>query len=101
CISYLTIEHRSAISEELRPMMGDWLYGCDICQDVCPYNRKAPPTREPAYEAGRNPLAPLADLDALEAMTPEQYREALAGSAMKRASLGMLRRNAAVVRENL
>ncbi|MGB4256875.1 MAG: tRNA epoxyqueuosine(34) reductase QueG, partial [Phycisphaerae bacterium] len=100
CISYLTIEHRSEIAQELRPLMGNWLYGCDICQDVCPYNRKAPPTREPAYEAGTNPLAPAADLDMVAGMTAEEYQQALAGSAMKRASLEMLRRNAGIVRAN-
>jgi epoxyqueuosine reductase len=98
CISYLTIEHRSEIPGELRPLMGDWLYGCDVCQDVCPYNRRAPATREPAYEAGGNPLAPVAHVDAVANMTAEEYQQALAGSAMKRASLEMLKRNAGIVR---
>ncbi len=101
CISYLTIEHRSEIAEELRPLMGEWFYGCDICQDVCPHNRRGPGTREAAYEAGSNPLVPFADVDAVADMTAEQYQRELAGSAMKRASLEMLRRNAEIVRNNM
>ena len=90
CISYLTIEHRSEIPVELRGLMGDWRHGCDICQEVCPYNRKAPATRElptrripTRWFRGRN-------WKAVAGMTREQYRQALAGSAMKRASLEML-----------
>ena len=47
CISYLTIEHRGDISKPFQKMMGDWVFGCDVCQEVCPYNRSAPTTREP------------------------------------------------------
>ena len=101
CISYLTIEHRSEIAEDLRPLMGEWFYGCDICQDVCPHNRRGPGTREAAYEAGSNPLVPFADVDAVADMTAEQYQRELAGSAMKRASLEMLWRNAEIVRNNM
>src|SRR5207249_5294425 len=56
CISYLTIEHRGSIAAELRPGIGDWLFGCDVCQEVCPWNRKAPSAREPAL----SPDEPLA-----------------------------------------
>ena len=51
CISYLRIEHRGAIPMELRAQLGDWIFGCDLCQDVCPWNRFAPETREPRLEA--------------------------------------------------
>ena len=63
CISYLTIELRGQVPLELREGMGDWVFGCDVCQDVCPWNRRAPETSEPAFApaAGRNPLE-LAEL---------------------------------------
>ncbi len=73
CISYLTIEHRSSIPEELRTGMGDWLFGCDICQDVCPWNRKAPVTLEPAFQ----PDPALVSLDAAQllSLTDSELRQ--------------------------
>ncbi len=59
CISYLTIELQQAIPAELRPGVGDWLFGCDVCQDVCPWNHNAPRSAEPAFE-------PLAEMDPVE-----------------------------------
>lgn len=98
CISYLTIEHRSPIPEDLRPQIGDWLYGCDICQDVCPHNRRAPATSDPALA----PRFPTGTLDVREVLgwTPEEYRAGLRGSAMKRVKLPILQRNAQIVAEN-
>jgi epoxyqueuosine reductase len=101
CISYLTIEHRSEIAPELRPLMGDWLYGCDVCQDVCPYNQDAPLATEAAYAPrGDLPLLPRPRLADVQGLSKEQYQEAFRGSAMKRATLPMLKRNAEIVRAN-
>ncbi len=101
CISYLTIENRQEeIPQELHRQMGDWVFGCDICQQVCPHNIKNSDkyTRETRF-AVRSP-APNPNLDDLQNWTDEQYRENLTGSAMKRAKPEMLRRNAGIAREN-
>jgi epoxyqueuosine reductase len=99
CISYLTIEHRGAIPEELRPLMGDWVFGCDVCQEVCPVNRKAAPAAAPEFRATDSWRAapPLTDLLLLEA---EAYQQRFRGSAVKRAKLTGLQRNAAVALGN-
>ncbi len=98
CISYLTIEHRCDISKPFQEMMGDWIFGCDVCQDVCPHNRKAPDTREPRF-APRDP-APAPPLQQLLAWTETEYREKLRDSAMNRAKLDMLKRNAHIALAN-
>lgn len=98
CISYLTIEHRDDIPRELHAPIGDWLYGCDICQDVCPHNQKAPTATDPALQ----PRFRTGTLDAGAVLdwTDAEYRGALRGSAMKRVKLPMLQRNARIVSEN-
>ncbi len=98
CISYLTIEHRGEIAKEFHAKTGDWIFGCDVCQDVCPYNRGAPVTREPRF-AVRSP-GPQPELDGILSWSIEDYRRELRGSAMKRAKLDMLKRNARIAREN-
>lgn len=104
CISYLTIELKGAIPEELRGQMGTHIYGCDICQDVCPYNvRFARELREPAFA----PRATIGDRDArslareLLAMDDDGFRNAFRNSPMKRAKRRGLARNAAVVLGNI
>lgn len=93
CISYATIESRAPeITDELAGKLDGWFYGCDICQDVCPWNRFEETTAESRFNprAG-NVNASLAEIDGL---TPETYAERFRGSAMKRAKLGGLQRNA-------
>ena len=96
CISYLTIEHRGDIDPALRDAVGEWLFGCDVCQDVCPWNAKARPSAEPAFR----PSAPLERPEALLALTPDAFRARFRGSAMSRAKRAGLLRNAALVLGN-
>jgi epoxyqueuosine reductase len=98
CISYLTIEHRADVANEFHALIGDWLYGCDICQDVCPWNRDPPiatdPALRPRFPTGRlNPQAVLEWDD-------ETYRATFRRSAMKRVKLPILQRNARIVLAN-
>jgi len=99
CISYLTIEHRGTMPPELEPRIGDWLYGCDICQEVCPHNRHTPDATDPALQ----PHFPTGSLDLREVLSwsEDDYRRTLRGSAMKRVKLAVLRRNAQTVARNL
>lgn len=100
CISYLTIEHRGEdIPEEFHADMRDWVFGCDVCQQVCPHNRAAPTTREPRF-APRTP-GPTPKLDDLLTWSDADYAEALRGSAIKRAKPDMLRRNARIAQANI
>jgi len=96
CISYLTIEHRGDVDDALRDGVGEWLFGCDVCQDVCPWNAKAQATREPAFA----PASPLESPAALLELTPEAFRARFRGSAMTRAKRAGLLRNAALVLGN-
>lgn len=99
CISYLTIEHRGEIDAGLKEKIGPWLYGCDVCQDVCPHNRAAPA----ASDAALRPRFASGSLDPHEVMSwsEQEYRDRLRGSAMKRVKLPMLRRNAEIVAGNI
>lgn len=100
CIAYLTIENRGPIPPDLRPALGDWVFGCDICQEVCPWNRKARPIAWPEFSPSSGVGSRL-DLLELVEMTEEQYREKFRGSPVKRAGWAGLRRNAAAVLMNL
>ena len=95
CISYLTIEHRGEIDEALRPLLGQWVFGCDVCQDVCPWNRKAATTREPAFAP---PEAPQAE--ALLGLDEAAFRARFRHTALWRARRSGLLRNAATVLGN-
>jgi len=92
CISYLTIEHRGAIDPALADELGSWQFGCDICQSVCPWNRKAPPTREPSFR----PSAPYPGAERIVEMSDEELRTQFHGTALTRAKPAGLRRNAAL-----
>jgi len=96
CLAYLTIEHRGDVADEWKPEMRDWLFGCDVCQEVCPWNRKAPAAREPELA----PSAPLPSLEALLEMDEPAFRARFRGSAMSRARRAGLARNAALVLGN-
>jgi epoxyqueuosine reductase len=99
CISYWTIEHRGPIPAERRADLGEWVFGCDVCQEVCPWNQRR-------QEAARHPdlLLPERrrdlDLAGLLALDEAVYRARFEGSAMQRARLEGLKRNAAVVMGN-
>ncbi len=99
CISYLTIELRDQpIPMELRSPMGDWIFGCDVCQDVCPWNRKAPSSAEPAF-APREQLHP-ANLEWLLSLDKAGFEAAFAGTPMHRTGRAALLRNAAIALGN-
>jgi epoxyqueuosine reductase len=98
CISYLTIEKRGAIPDELRPGMGRHVFGCDICQDVCPWNRKAPTTSAPEFEAREGLVNPA--LDWLAEMQQEEFQTVFRRSPVRRAKLSGLRRNAVIAMGN-
>ena len=98
CIAYLTIEKRGAIAEEMREGMGRQVFGCDICQDVCPWNRKAPATNAGEFQAREGLVNPA--LEWLAEMSAEEFREKFRGSPIRRAKRSGLRRNAAIAMGN-
>ena len=100
CISYLTIEQRGLVDETLHAGMGDWLFGCDVCQEVCPHNSPRREQTLPVPHASHAPRAGGFDLLAVLGWTPEDRQRELSGSAMKRATLAMLRRNAVIAAGN-
>lgn len=98
CISYLTIELRGGPPEELRSGIGDWLLGCDVCQEVCPWNRRAPASDEPAFQPaeGENPL----DLVGLFDLDDEAFRRRFRHTPLWRPKRRGMLRNAAIVLGN-
>lgn len=96
CISYLTIELREDIPEELRSAMGNLVFGCDICQDICPWNEKFGHSGDPEFrETGRD-----YSLESLSRLTPQEFSRVFQGSAVKRAKWSGFLRNVAVAMGN-
>jgi epoxyqueuosine reductase len=98
CISYLTIEKRGAIPEELRSGMGRHIFGCDICQDVCPWNRKAPATNAAEFQPRAELVNPA--LEWLAEISAEEFRESFRASPVRRAKRAGMRRNAVIAMGN-
>jgi epoxyqueuosine reductase len=100
CISYLTIEHKGIIPRELRPLMGTWVFGCDVCQEVCPYNAstRARPRGWPEFEPRLGTRLPL---EPLLAMDDADFRETFRGTPLKRTKRRGLVRNAALALGNV
>src|SRR5271166_4956717 len=98
CISYLTIEKRGSIPEELRAGIGRQIFGCDICQDICPWNRNPPVTA--IAELQPRPQLVNPDLEWLARLTPEEFRETFRGSPIKRAKRSGLLRNVIIAMAN-
>ncbi len=104
CIAYLTIERREAIDPESHEAVGEWLFGCDICQEVCPHNSPRPSIEPGAPVATRSAYTPRREgFDVLDVLgwSEDDRREAFAKSAMKRARLDMMKRNALIVAGNI
>ncbi len=104
CISYLTIEKRGSIEPELRAKMGRQIFGCDICQDVCPWNgavnphKRAPASEQPEFQPRAELVNP--ELEWLGKMSREEFNAAFRGSPIKRAKYAGLRRNVAIAMGN-
>ncbi|HEY8056454.1 MAG TPA: tRNA epoxyqueuosine(34) reductase QueG [Terriglobales bacterium] len=98
CLAYLNIELRGSIPEPFRAPMDNNVLGCDICQDVCPWNRRAPTTTAPEFQPRPGLFAP--DLEALAALSEAEYQSTFRRSAVKRAKYAGLRRNIAVAMGN-
>jgi epoxyqueuosine reductase len=100
CLSFQTIEQKGAIPPELRPLLGDWVFGCDVCQEVCPYTRAANPEPDPAF-LPKSVENAYPSLRRLLAMTEEEFRATYRGTPVTRAKRRGLARNAAVALGNV
>jgi epoxyqueuosine reductase len=100
CISYLTIELKGVIPPDLRPQMGDWVFGCDVCQQVCPWNQRFGAAEgDPAFTP--RPGVPFPDLLEEIQLTPEEFNRKFKGSPVKRTKRRGYLRNVAVALGNL
>ena len=92
CISYLTIEHRGDIPEEFHDKLNNWIYGCDICQEVCPWSQKySQVTKDPAFQPRSN--INKRSIDEWKKLTEEDFRVLFKKSAVKRTKYSGLKRN--------
>ena len=100
CISYQTIENRGVIPLEMRPFIGDWVFGCDICQDACPVNGKASEAHQPIQTA--EAVGPSGELDLAEllALSDEEFRSRFQGTSIMRAKRVGLQKNACIALGN-
>ena len=99
CLSYLTIEQKGQIPQEFQRVLGNRIFGCDDCLDVCPYNHQATPTAEPAFRA--TPLTLNPDLDALARQSAAEFQSAFRHSAVRRTTHEGLQRSVAIARKNV
>jgi len=98
CIAYLTIEHRGPVDDEFKPLIGSWLFGCDLCQEVCPLNLGVRTTAEPEFQAWK--AGPDLDVAELLALTGPEFTARFGGSPVHRAGRDGLVRNACLVAAN-
>ena len=98
CISYHTVENRGEIPEELHEHFADWVFACDMCQQVCPFNQDVPTTNETDFYPRANQAYP--PLNFLETMTEEEFKEKFAGTPIMRAKLAGMQLNARIARRN-
>lgn len=99
CLSYVTIEYRGSIADELRSAMGAHVFGCDICQDVCPFNHQAATSLDPAWQP--RPGLDRPALETLARASDDTLSALVAGGPMTRAPMHVLRRNIAIAMQNV
>jgi len=101
CISYLTIEHEGPIAEELRPLMGTWAFGCDLCMEACPINHRLAPGAivDSGAATGGGPV-PFPDLVECLELTDAEFENRFRGTPIRRAGRARLARNAAIALGN-
>lgn len=100
CISFWTIEHKGIIPRDMRHLIDTWVFGCDLCQEICPVNRKVQQTRDTEFISSDTHIRSVDLIDLLQ-MTPEQYQVKFKGSPIKRAKLNGLKRNACIALGNI
>ena len=98
CISWLTIENRGAIPREVRPQVGEWIFGCDVCQDVCPWNRFSVPVEDPAFSVDTGRFH--GDLEGLLELDEPEFLRRYEGSPVRRAGRDGFLRNVCVALGN-